>query len=244
LACEAKRSALFSRFPIAVIPYGLDVNDCFVPRDQEPIRDLLGIPRNARVVLFLAETTNNPRKGFDLLIDAIGRSANAVSDLFLVSLGSSKPSIDIPRPWLHLGSLDNDRFLSMVYSAADLYVICSVQDNLPNTVLEAMACGVPVVGTDVGGIPDMVRTGINGLTVPGGDAQALAHAICELLNDRNLSRKMGAIGRQIAVDEYSLELQATRYAELYRTLCPSHSMESSVRQTEAQQRADHSIELS
>jgi glycosyltransferase involved in cell wall biosynthesis len=244
LACEAKRSALFSRFPIAVIPYGLDVNDCFVPRDQEPIRDLLGIPRNARVVLFLAETTNNPRKGFDLLIDAIGRSANAVSDLFLVSLGSSKPSIDIPLPWLHLGSLDNDRFLSMVYSAADLFVICSVQDNLPNTVLEAMACGVPVVGTDVGGIPDMVRTGINGLTVPGGDAQALAHAICEILNDRNLSRKMGAAGRQIAVDEYSLELQATRYAELYRTLCPSHSVESSVRQTEAQQRADHSIELS
>jgi glycosyltransferase involved in cell wall biosynthesis len=218
LASEAKRSSLLSGFPVTVIPYGLDVKESFVPRNREAVRNLLGIPRDARVVLFLAETTNAPRKGLELLIESVSRSAGEVSDLFLLSLGGTKPEADITVPSMHLGSLDNERFLSMVYSAADVYVMCSVQDNMPNTVLEAMACGLPVVGVEVGGIPDMVRKGINGITVPGRDPQAVASAISQLLKDKNLCKKMGTSSRQIAVDEYSLELQATRYAELYQTL--------------------------
>jgi glycosyltransferase involved in cell wall biosynthesis len=106
----------------------------------------------------------------------------------------------------------------MVYSAADLYVICSVQDNLPNTVLEAMACGVPVVGVHVGGIPDMVRNDVNGLTVPVGDAEYLSKSISLILNNANLRAEMGSASRRIATDEYSLDLQARRYAELYQSL--------------------------
>jgi glycosyltransferase involved in cell wall biosynthesis len=106
----------------------------------------------------------------------------------------------------------------MVYSAADLYAICSVQDNLPNTVLEAMACGVPVVGHAVGGIPDMVRDGETGMTVPVGDAGALAGAISGLLNDSSRCAQMGINARRVAVEEYPLDLQARRYADLYRRL--------------------------
>jgi glycosyltransferase involved in cell wall biosynthesis len=221
LAAEARRSPLFDRFLVTVIPYGLDVSDSFVPRDKEAVRDLLGIPQSARVVLFLAETAGSPRKGFGLLVEALNRSAGLIPDLYLLSIGSSQPRVDMPVPWLHLGSVDNDRFLSMAYSASDLFTICSVQDNLPNTVLEAMACGVPIVGVDVGGIPDMVRSGINGLTTPVGDAEALANAMALVLNDARLQRQMGAAGRRIALDEYSLELQARRYVQLYQHLSPN-----------------------
>jgi glycosyltransferase involved in cell wall biosynthesis len=153
-----------------------------------------------------------------LLLDALRRASAAVPDLFLLSLGSRKPEASIPVPWLHLGALDNDRFLAMVYSAADIFAICSMQDNLPNTVLEAMACGLPVIGTDVGGIPDMVRTGVNGYTAPVSDTTAFAEAVIRVLGDPGLSAQMGDSSRKIAVDEYPLELQARRYADLYRQL--------------------------
>jgi glycosyltransferase involved in cell wall biosynthesis len=135
-----------------------------------------------------------------------------------LSLGRNSPDVRLDIPWVHVGSVDNDRFLSMVYSAADMFAICSLQDNLPNTVLEAMACGVPVVGHAIGGIPDMVRNGETGFTVPVGDAGALADAICGVLNDRARCVEMGANARRIAEQEYPLDLQARRYAELYKDL--------------------------
>jgi glycosyltransferase involved in cell wall biosynthesis len=225
LAREAARSPIFGRFPVHVIPYGLDVQNTFVPRNREPIRDILGIPRNARVVLFVAETTDSPRKGMTLLLDALNAVAPAVSDLFLLSLGKSKPRATLSVPWLHLGLLDNERFLAMVYNAADVFAICSVQDNLPNTVLEAIACGLPVIGTHVGGIPDMVRMGVNGFTVTASDTEAFAGALARILSDPGLSARMGTASRQIAVEEYPLELQARRYVDLYHRLLsePAHT---------------------
>src|SRR5262245_40912632 len=218
LADEARRAPLFNRFRVEVIPYGLDVHDTFVPKDQSAVRNLLGIPQNAKVVLFLAAQADNPRKGLDLLVRALGRSALSMPDLFLLTLGHGRPRLDFPVASLHLGFLDNDWFLPFVYAAADIFAISSVQDNLPNTVLEAMACGLPVVGVEVGGIPDMVRSGVNGLTVPLGDEEMLSGTINRLLNDRDLSREMGRASRRIAVEEYSLQLQAHRYTELYASL--------------------------
>ena len=217
LANEVKRSSILGKFPVSVIPYGLDLEE-FSPRHSGSVRDLLGIPRNARVLLFVAEEVNKRRKGFALLLEALARCAGKIPNLLLLSLGQNKPDVQIEIPWVHIGSVNNDLFLSMVYSAADLFVICSLQDNLPNTVLEAMACGVPIVGFAVGGIPDMVRNGVSGLTVAATDVDALAVAISDLLNAEVRCAEMGANARHIAVKEYSLELQARRYAELYATL--------------------------
>jgi glycosyltransferase involved in cell wall biosynthesis len=94
----------------------------------------------------------------------------------------------------------------------------SVQDNLPNTVMEAMACGAPVVGFRVGGIPDMVRHGENGLLVPTGDVRALSDAIHTLLADDERRICMGKAGRAIAEREYSCKLQGERYMDLYRSI--------------------------
>jgi glycosyltransferase involved in cell wall biosynthesis len=217
LAGEVRRSPILGKFPVDVIPYGLDLEE-FAPRHRGNVRDLLGIPQDARVLLFVAEDVGNKRKGFAFLADALARCAGKIPNLLLLSLGQNRPQVQVEIPWVHVGSVNNDRFLSMVYSAADLYAICSLQDNLPNTVLEAMACGVPTVGFAVGGIPDMVRNRVNGQTVAAADVGALAEAIADLLNSGDRCKEMGANARRIAFEEYSLELQARRYSELYAKL--------------------------
>ena len=217
LAEEVKRSPFLGRFPVYVIPYGLDLEE-FAPRNRGNVRDLLGIPRDARVLLFVAEQIGNKRKGFARLMDALARCAGSIPNLLLLSTGQNRPAVPDGIPSVHVGSVNNDRFLSMVYSASDAFTICSVQDNLPNTVLEAMACGIPTVGIAAGGIPDMVRNGVNGFLVSANDEGALADAITGLLHNGARCAEMGANARGIAVREYSLDLQARRYAELYASL--------------------------
>lgn len=217
LAEEAQKSALMSGIRVDIIPYGLDL-DVFAPRDKAYSRDLLGIPLDARVVFFLADVVDNRRKGFSLLLEALPHCAKSVDKLLLVSLGQKPPQADGRMPWLHLGSVQDDRLLSAVYSAADLFVLPSLQDNLANTVLEAMACGVPVVSFNSGGTPEMVRPGITGQLVPAFDVSALGDTIVGLLNAPEARQKMSAHCRRVALDEYSLELQAQRYADLYKSL--------------------------
>jgi glycosyltransferase involved in cell wall biosynthesis len=111
--------------------------------------------------------------------------------------------------------VNNDRQLSVVYSAADIFVIPSSQDNLPNTVLESMACGTPVLGYAVGGIQDMVRPGITGAQVPPEDVEALTAGIVDLLGNPQRLGEMAANCRRVALEEYPLTLQASRYIRLY-----------------------------
>jgi glycosyltransferase involved in cell wall biosynthesis len=217
LAEEARKSSLLSQVRVDVIPYGLDL-DVFTPRDKAYSRDLLGIPQDARVVLFLADVVDNRRKGFSFLLEALPHCVKSVDNLLLISLGQKPPQVDGRMPWLHLGSIHDDRLLSAVYSAADLFVLPSFQDNLANTVLEAMACGVPVVSFNAGGTPDMVRPGLTGQLVPAFDVPALGNTIVEMLNAHEARQKMSVHCRRVALEEYSLELQAWRYADLYKSL--------------------------
>ncbi len=213
IAAQSRHSSLLSRFPVRTIPNGLDT-DAFAPREQRFARDTLGVPPDARVVLFVAEATDIKRKGFAYLVDALGRLGD-VPNLFLLSVGERAPTV--PLPGLHLGRVNYDRMLSVAYSAADVFVIPSLQESFGQTVTEAMACGTPVVGFDAGGIPDMVRPGVTGELAPVGDAAALAAAIAQVLADPD-RRQMGERCRQVAVDEYGLPLQAARYRDLYPAL--------------------------
>jgi glycosyltransferase involved in cell wall biosynthesis len=167
--------------------------------------------------LFVADSTDNWRKGFVLLAEALS-GLTELPNLFLVSLGGDKPALNSHIDHLHLGHTDNDRLLSFAYSAADVFVISSLQDNFPNTVLEALACGTPVVGFSVGGIPEMVRSGVTGLLAPPEDEHALAGDIASLLENDELRTEMSANCRRVAIEEYSLEIQANRYIKLYEAL--------------------------
>jgi glycosyltransferase involved in cell wall biosynthesis len=225
MAREVRRSSLMGgRFQVTVIPYGLDTDD-FAPRDRSAARDVLGIPRDARVVLFVAQVLNNRRKGFAALAEAV-ESIRDLPRLFLLSLGSGAPTLDLPVPHVHLTNVGNDRLLSVIYSAADAFVLPSLQDNLPATALEALACGTPVIGFDAGGVPEIVRDGVTGRLAPAGDVAALAGAIRELLSDPVERERLADQCRRTAVQEYALEVQARRYVELYREVEPAFSQPS------------------
>jgi glycosyltransferase involved in cell wall biosynthesis len=213
MAATVQCSALLGSCPVTVIPLGLDVDD-FAPRDRCLARAVLGVPHDARVLLFAAESLNNRRKGFSLLAQALAGLGDAAK-LCMVSLGQSRPTLDSPLPHVHLGYISNDRLLSLVYSAADVFVCPSLQEAFGQTALEAMACGTPVVGFAVGGIPDIVRHGVSGLLVPPQDVVALRAAIVDLLRDAAGRAEMSVNCRRIAVEEYTLEAQARRYIELY-----------------------------
>ncbi|GKS58909.1 glycosyl transferase family 1 [Nitrospira sp.] len=212
-----KQSPIFARFRVETIPYGLDLDD-FAPRDRASARHVLGIPEDAQVILFLAEMVDNQRKGFALLTEALAASAQSLKRLWFLSVGNNAPRLAAGLHGSHLNYVGSDRFLSMVYSAADVFVIPSMQDNLPNTVMEAMACGTPVIGFDVGGVRDMVRPDRTGLLVTPGDVGELRVAIERLVNDPPLGRRMGAEARRVAEAEYPLLLQAERYHTLYSEL--------------------------
>ncbi|MEA2735826.1 MAG: hypothetical protein QOE14_2277 [Humisphaera sp.] len=216
IAAEAKRSSLLNRFPVSVIPNGLDVEE-FAPRDKGFSRDLWNIPRDAKVVLFAAESIANVRKGFRHLADALAGMAST-ENLLLVSVGGGKCVLPAGLRHLALGKVSNDRMLSTIYSAADVFVIPSLQESFGQTVIESLACGTPVVGFASGGIPDMVRPGETGWLAPTSDTNALRERIVEALSDASKRAAMGARCRAVAVEEYALDVQARAYAKLYETL--------------------------
>ena len=216
IAAEAKRSSLLGKFPVSVIPNGLDVAE-FAPRDKNFSRDLWNIPRDAAVVLFAAESIANVRKGFSHLAQAVA-NMRGVENLLLVSVGGGTCDLPAGLPYQSLGRVNNDRMLSTIYSAADVFVIPSLQESFGQTVIESLACGTPVVGFASGGIVDMVRPGQTGWLAPAGDTNALREAIETALRDRERRIAMSPVCRQIAVEEYSLDVQARAYAQLYETL--------------------------
>ena len=216
LSREAARSALFRRFEIETIPYGLDT-EMFRPRTRSVAREVFGIPQEMRIIMCAAEWLDNHRKGFDLLIAALD-GLNVDGNIGLVSVGGGRPFGALGGKHFPLGQMNSERLMSFAYSTADVFVSPSREDNLPNVILEAMACGTPTVGFEVGGIPDIVRPGVTGLLVPAENVCSLREAIVAILSDNERRQAMSRASRRIALEEYRLELQAERYRRLYEQL--------------------------
>lgn len=212
IADQARRSSLLRNVPIEVIPNTVDT-DAFRLRKQSAMREFCEIPQEARVVAFLSDPLDRVLKGFPLLIKAL-MSIKNVPNLFLLTGGGGKPPVPIGIPHRHLGKIHDERSLCAFYSAADIVVIPSLEDNLPSVAMEAMACRKCVVAFATGGIPEMVRHGVTGLVVPKADTEALGNAIANLLNDSSARARMSENGRRIAVEEYSLAVVAKRHADL------------------------------
>jgi glycosyltransferase involved in cell wall biosynthesis len=219
---KAQQSSLFRDVPVNVIPNSLDT-EVFCPRDTNGLSSTLEIPTENSTVLFLAASTGRTRKGFDLFSDAVASLEE--NDVSFVSVGSGRPELPEHLHHVHLGSIENDRLLSLIYSLSDIYVIPSRQDNLPSTVLESMACGTPTVGFDVGGIPDMVRPGETGWLAEEGDVLRLRAAIDAALASDAEREQFGRRCREVAKNEYALEEQGRAYRRLYEDFLRSSKSE-------------------
>ncbi|MEY4941353.1 MAG: hypothetical protein RIQ93_3088, partial [Verrucomicrobiota bacterium] len=213
---QAGESPLTAHLPCRTIPFGID-GQVFSPRNRTTARELFGLPTGAEIVLFAADATDNPRKGFDVLAAAVARLHDR-RDLVLVSVGRGRPKLPDQIRHVHLGVFSDDRFLSLVYSAADVFVIPSREEAFGQTTLEAFACGVPVLGSDVGGIPDLVRPGVTGLLAESGNSAAFSTALATLLDGAADRAAMGARARRVAVDEFSFDRCAQSHLTLYREM--------------------------
>jgi len=213
LATEATSSSLFSDRRITVIPYGLQLG-IFQPRPNSNLREAHGLSDKDLVILFGAHA-HTRRKGFEhlqALLEVIPPYLQG-KRVVVTAFGHISKDLTSRIPVLELGFVADPHKLAEFYSMADAYVLPSIEDNLPNTVLEALACGTPVVGFDIGGMPDMVRHGINGWLTTLGDIDGLVQGIM-------WARKFGADARDaIATDarqRFNAGLQATRYLTLYQ----------------------------
>lgn len=217
----ARESALFSRFPVEVIPYGFPL-DRFKPYPNVKIQN---IPESAKIVLFGADSLGNQRKGFAYLLEALKKlSEKSRHQYYLMTFGSLPQGLKIPSnyPVLNAGQVGDENQLAAIYSAAHVFVLPSLEDNLPNTVVEALACGTPVVGFDIGGIPDMVVHQETGFLAKPRDINSLVDGIEWVLSAHDRGVDFSSKCRERAVNHYALEIQAKAYQQLYKARISAH----------------------
>ena len=218
----AGNSSLFAGRRIEVIPNGLDLNR-FKPLDRGYCRQLLGVPADRRLILFGAmAATDDRKKGFAYLEPALRAFAHShqASGCELAVFGASAPERppDFGLPTRYLGRLHDEMSLAVLYAAADVMLVPSTQDNLPNTVMEAMACGTPVVAFSVGGIPDMIDHEHNGYLARAFDAEHLAAGIAWVLADAGRWHTLAHRARAKVMACYDLPAITARHLALYEEL--------------------------
>jgi glycosyltransferase involved in cell wall biosynthesis len=221
LAEQAKSSSLFQSFPIKVIPHGLDLAK-YKPVSQITARELLGLPLKKQLVLFGAApgSTGDTRKGLQFLQPAIQKLQQQENyyDLELVIFGATKPQnpTDLGFPVYYLGRFHDDISLALVYSAADVMVVPSMQEAFGQTALESLACGTPVVAFNTTGLKDIVNHQNNGYLAQPFEIEDLAKGIAWVLKDSDLLLQLRHQARRKAEREYALEIQANRYLSLFQ----------------------------
>lgn len=210
----SKRSRLTCFNSPIIIPNGLDL-DVFSPRDKATCRRVLDLPPTKKIILFGAHNPDDPIKGLNLLHKSI--SGISWSDTYIAAFGSNS-GINIgglPTKWL--GAVRDERVLSQIYSAADVLAFPSIRENLPNTIAEALACGLPVVAFRVGGIPDLIVDSRNGYLVKPYSTDLFGSAIKSVLV-QNASRHLSESAREHALAMLDVSKCARTHADLYQTI--------------------------
>jgi glycosyltransferase involved in cell wall biosynthesis len=204
-----------------VIPNGVDTA-VFRLADKAEARAKLGLPGDRRIVLFSGRAlSESAYKGFAAFADAVRIVAARPDgeDVLFLALGSDAPSTRLGRAELrHVPFTADTAEVARYYQAADLYVHPARAENLPLAILEAMACGAPVVASDVGGIPEIIEDGRSGLLAKPDDAVALADAIVGLLGDDARREAFSAAASRRVTERFTLEQQADAYLDWYREL--------------------------
>jgi glycosyltransferase involved in cell wall biosynthesis len=215
----ARSSPLFAGLDVHRIPNGVDLS-VFRPIDRRFARELLGLSPNDDIIFFVAQTLDgNDRKGGDKLVQglaALGQRPNTT--VVLAGVGGSELEAAIPHRVVRLGYIRDDRLLAAAYSAADLVVAPSRVENLPNSVLESLACGTPVVAFAAGGMKDAVLHLETGWLAAEGDVSSLAKGIATILEDPALRRHLQLGSRELAEQMYDQEREIAAFERLYEAL--------------------------
>ncbi len=224
IADLARKSPLTQGHLVTNVPNAIDT-DVFTPMDQATARERHGLPADKRLLLFGAQRITDERKGFRYLKEAcehlIQNHPDLASEMGVVVLGGDAQAVKsaLPLPVYTVGYLNNEAEISRLYNAVDLFVTPSLQDNLPNTIVEAMACGTPCVGFNVGGIPEMISHERDGYVARYKDSNDFAHGIAWCLGDNRLAT-LRQQARAAALATYAEPIAARNYQQVYSTLLP------------------------
>ena len=215
----AKSSSLFGNLRVETIPFCLDT-DKYKPVKQQIARELLNLPQDKQLILFGAfSSTSDERKGFQFLVPAL--TALSQSDwskkVELVVFGASQPKEPIKLGFKahYLGRFHDDVSLRLLYSAANVMLVPSIQESFGQTASEALACGTPVVAFDATGLKDIVDHQKNGYLAQPYEYQDLAQGIEWVLGDCDRQQVLHTNAREKALQSFSLKLQAQSYLTLY-----------------------------
>jgi putative glycosyltransferase len=223
LAGKAKTSALTKKHRVISIPNPIDTQQFKPSSDKKGCCRRLGLPEQRKLILFGAANVTDKRKGIYYLIDAINQlltvEPRLAEKMGIVVFGEAKAEFVglVKIPVYPLGYVSDITQIVALYNAIDVFVTSSLEENLPNTIMEAMACGVPCVGFQVGGIPEMIDHKENGYVAAYKDAADLATGIDWVLNKAD-RKKLSFNARKKVEENYSEAVVAKQYIELYRSL--------------------------
>ncbi len=222
LADIARKSSLLKNFRIESIPNPIDI-DIYKPLEKETLRKGMNLDNNKKYVLFGSMNVGDKRKGFKYLSQTLeildAKHPDMQEKLELIVFGKSNQAVfsKLPYKFNDLGMLKEENKIVEAYNAANLFVLPSLEDNLPNTIMESLSCGTPVVAFNTGGIPEMIKHKSNGYLAEYKNAEDLANGIYEtLFQIENTNANNNA--RRKVIDSYAFENIARQYKRLYDDL--------------------------
>jgi glycosyltransferase involved in cell wall biosynthesis len=194
---------------IQVIHNGIDLNVFKPPPEKKSSKD-------KKLIAFGAFDVNDWNKGGGELLEALRILRDKYKrefELLLIGNGRFDDEFKVK----NTGFISSDADIAPIYPQADVFVLASKYDNLPNMLVEASACGVPLVGFDTGGIPDIIKTGKNGYLAKAFNCEDLAHGLDFVLNDKN-SIELSKNARESAEKNFDIKNIARQYIELYEEI--------------------------
>lgn len=221
LAEKARASSLFSGRHIEVIPNGIDI-DRYTPGDRMEARRQLGLPENRHLILYGANHAfSDANKGLDLLLAALHHlslKSRQNTELIIFGEDFDCSASDCILPVRNLGEIKNEEQMVLLYRAGDIFVAPSRQENLPNMVMESMACGTPCAAFSIGGIPDLISHGESGYLAQAYVVEDLARGLDLMLSNESKRYTMAVCARGRVAENMNLKLVAERYMKLYANL--------------------------
>jgi glycosyltransferase involved in cell wall biosynthesis len=217
LADCAKQSSLFKDTPVFNLPNPIDTST-FAPFDKQQARALLNLPQDKKLVLFgFIGPINHPRKGFKELAEALTHLDADNTELVVFGSSQPKTSQDFKQKAHYSDSLHDDVSLRVLYSAADVMVVPSLQENLSNAIMESLACGTPVVGFAIGGNSDLIEHQITGYLAKPFNATDLAQGIEWVMNTSNY-QGISQNSREKVLREFDSQVVVKKYIDLYNKI--------------------------
>lgn len=215
LAKEVEASPILGHHPVHVIPNGVDT-ECFQLLPKKQIREKLGLPVGKTYLLFVAERMDEPRKGMEVLLHTLHLLARTSTlSLEIIILGHINDAMldKIPLPARTPGYIPTPEIVAEYYAASDVYVLPTLQDNFPNTILESLACGTPCVVFESGGAPEAITHLCTGYLAQPDSPEDLAAGIinCLEMPTEETARRC----RTEVETKFTLTIQAKRYLSLY-----------------------------